>query len=254
MKVIDMHAHIWPATPDQGEEKILKVVERYGIEEIYISGLNGYFPDEDTVTDINNKVCSFAKRYSDVVKGYVYVSPEHQNALDVLKRGIEEQNMIAVKIWVSDYCDSENIHPLAKQMIDYNIPVMIHAFKKSGGQVARENTSVNIRNLALMYPELKIIMAHVDGNCYNGIPNVYDLENVWVDISGSTGRGTEIEYVYENIGAERILFGTDLPGCSFSVPYGKVMDANIPLADKEKILYSNTKKVFDTKFRIGEGK
>lgn len=254
MKIIDMHAHLWPANPALCEENLLNVVERYGIEEIYVSGLNGYTPDEATVTDINNKVWEFAKKYTDIVKGYVYISPEHKNAVDVLKKGIEVQNMIGAKIWVSDFCDSENIHPLAKQLIEYNVPVLIHAFKKSGGQVASENTSANIRNLALMYPELKIIMAHVDGNCYNGIQNIRDLKNVWVDISGSTGRGDEVEYAYENIGAERILFGTDLPGCSFSIPYGKVMDAEISDADKEKILYSNIKKVFDTKFRIGEGK
>ena len=37
MKVIDMHAHLWYGRNASGEKQILDTVERYGIEEIYIS-------------------------------------------------------------------------------------------------------------------------------------------------------------------------------------------------------------------------
>ena len=37
--------------------------------------------------------------------GYVTVSPEHDNALEVLRRGVEEQGMMGLKIWVSCLCD-----------------------------------------------------------------------------------------------------------------------------------------------------
>lgn len=250
MKVIDMHAHIWLASAENDKRKLLKTIEEYHIDEMYVSSLSGYFPTEEKVCAMNKIVADFSRENPGCIKGYVYISPEHKNALDVLKKGIEEQNMIGAKVWVSDKCDSENMNPLAKQLIEYNVPLLIHSFKKSTSQVANESTSVNIRNLALRFPELKIIMAHVDGNCYHGAQMVSDLKNVWVDVSGSTGRTNEIEYTLEILGENRVLFGTDLPGCSFAIPYGKVLEADVSDEVKEKILYKNTEKLFDKSFRM----
>lgn len=249
MKVIDMHAHIWFGRVEDGKSKLLKTIEKYNVDEIYVSPLAGYFPTEEEVCAMNKIAADFSKENSDCIKSYVYISPEHKNAVDVLKKGIEEQNMIGAKVWVSDRCDSENMNPLAEMLIEYNLPVLIHSFKKSVPQVANESTSVNIRNLALRYPELKIIMAHVDGNCYHGVQLIRDLKNVWVDVSGTTNRTNEVEYAVENLGADKVLFGTDLPGCSFAIPYGKVLEAGISEESKEKILYKNTLKVFDASFR-----
>ena len=250
MKLIDMHAHLWLKRAEDEKIKLLKTIEKYNIDEMYISVLSGYFPTEEQVSVMNKIIEDFSKENPQTIKGYVYISPEHKNAVDVLKKGIEEQNMIGAKVWVSDKCDSENMNSIAEKLIDYNVPILIHAFKKSISQVANENTSVNVRNLALRYPELKIIMAHVDGNCYHGAQNVRDLKNVWVDVSGTTNRTNEIEYTVENLGEDRVLFGTDLPGCSFAIPYGKVLEADISSEAREKILYKNTQKLFDTSFRI----
>lgn len=253
MKLIDMHAHIWFSKDVECEKKlILKNMEKYNVDMTFVSGLNSRFSPEEEVKTINEGVSRFAKENPNVIKGYVYICPEHKNAIDVLKKGVEEQGMIGAKIWVSEYCDSETVNPLAEKLIDYNVPLLVHAFKKSvQPQVAREATSVNVRNLALRYPELKIIMAHIDGNCYHGVQNVYGLDNVWVDVSGTTNRSNEVEYAIENLGEDKILFGTDFTGCSFSMPYGKVLEAQISDEAKEKILCKNTLRVFDTAFKVG---
>ena len=122
---------------------------------------------------------------------------------------------------------------------------LIHALKKSQfAGVPTENTSVEIRNLALRYPELKIIMAHVDGNCYHGVPNVRDLTNVYVDISGRGNREGELEYIVENLGEDRVLFGTDLSESSFCAPYSTVASAQLSDSAKQKILFENAVRVF----------
>lgn len=252
MKVIDMHAHVWFASAEEDKKRLLKTIEKYNIDEMYVSALSGYFPTEEKVSAMNEIVSDFAAENPERIKGYVYISPEHKNASDVLKKGIEEQNMIGAKVWVSDKCDSENMNTLAHQLIKYNVPLLIHTFKKTTPQVANESTSVNVRKLAMRFPKLKIIMAHIDGNCYHGVQTVRDLKNVWVDISGSTCRAGEIEYATEILGDNRVLFGTDLPICSFAIPFGKVADADISDETKEKILYKNAKRLFDTSFKVGE--
>ncbi len=255
MKIIDMHAHIF-ATANVEKQKylLLRAIEKYSIDQIFISSLKGYFSTEEEVAELNRITAIFSKENLSRIKGYVYLCPEHHNALDVLKRGIEEQNMIGAKVWVSEKCDSEKMDSLAEKMISYNVPLLIHSFKKSTSQCANESTSVNIRNLALRYPELKIIMAHVDGNCYHGVQNVRELQNVWVDVSGSTNRTNEVEYAVENLGPDRVLFGSDLTGCSFAIPYGKVLEADVSDEIREKILYKNSVKLFEQSFRLGKDK
>lgn len=252
MKVIDMHAHIHLLTPDVEVDKrrIMRTIEKFNIEEVHVSALSAHKPSEDEVTLLNKDTAQFVKEEPGRIKGAVYISPEHKNAVEVLKRGIEEQDMSSAKIWVSEKCDSPAVNPIAEKLIEYNLPLLIHSFKKSTIQVANESTAVEVRNLALRYPELKIIMAHVGGNCYHGVPLVRDLKNVWVDISGSPNRSNEVEYTVENLGADRVLFGTDMPGASFLVLCGKVLESGITDEEKEKIFYKNALQVYDKNFKI----
>ena len=251
MKIIDMHSHLFYNRGVESEKKkILSFCEKYGITETYVSALCGFFPSEDTVQEINASIEAFVAENCGLIKGYVYLSPEHKNALSVLSHGIEEQGMIGAKIWVSEYCDAECVNLLAEKLIEYNLPLLIHAFKKSTEQTANESTAVNVRNLAKRYPELKVIMAHVGGNSYHGVPLIKDLPNVWVDLSGSTGRTNEIEYTIENLGEKRILFGSDMPGCSVAIPYGKVLEADVTESARRKILYENATKLFDRRLSV----
>ena len=245
MKLIDMHAHIFAANGYEKEKgRILKTVECYGIDRVCISTLNGFFPSEDDVENMNLGAYNFTKEHPEIVSAYVYVSPEHKNALYVLKKGIEDYSMIGAKVWVSERCDSNKMNILAEALIDCDKPLLIHSFKKSTGQVANESSAKDVRALALRYPELKIIMAHVDGNCYEGVECVRELKNVWVDVSGSTARRGEVEYAVEHLGEDRVLFGSDITGCSFAVPYGKVLDARVSCEAREKILWKNAQKLF----------
>ena len=253
MKIIDMHSHLFYNRGVESEkQKILVACEKYGISEAYVSALAGFYPSEDEVSELNLSVAAFSRENPGLIKGYVYLSPEHKNALSVLSRGIEDMDMIGAKIWVSEYCDSACMDPIAEKLIEYNLPLLVHAFKKSTDQCAKESTALNVGNLAKRYPRLKIIMAHVGGNCYHGVPLVRGLSNVWVDLSGSTGRTNEIEYTVENLGDKRVLFGSDMPGCSFAVPYGKVLEADIEEAARRKILYENAVRLFDRTLGVKE--
>ena len=253
MNIIDMHAHLFY---DRGLEKekriILNNIEKYSISETYVSALSSFFPSEEDVKALNASVLSFVLEEPKYIKGYVYVSPEHKNALYVLRQGIEEQKMIGAKIWVSEYCDAQSVNILAERLIEYKLPFLVHAYKKSTEQCAKESTAINVRNLAMRYPELKIIMAHVDGNCYHGVPLIKNLPNVWVDVSGLTARAGEVEYAVENLGDRRVLFGSDASGCSFAIPYGKVLEACISESSRRKILCENAQRLFDGRLGVGE--
>ena len=83
--VIDAHAHIEGAAVEASKKLIMQAVEHYEIERVYISALEGYTPTEEVVDRINGATAQFMKEQPRHIGGYVYVSPEHKNALDVVR-------------------------------------------------------------------------------------------------------------------------------------------------------------------------
>ena len=99
--VTDVHAHIMTHNIDGHKRNLLNVSQRFGVDRYYISTIDGSeCPDEATI-DFDNKVTfDFMKEQPELIKGYVYINPRNANALDVLKKGIEEQGMSGVKLWI----------------------------------------------------------------------------------------------------------------------------------------------------------
>ncbi len=190
--IIDMHAHLWAEHHEKDENTILKVLDQYNVERIYISTLSEQHPSKEQVNEYNDLTVNFRKR-DHRVGGYIYCDPVHDNCIDVLKKGLAN-GMVAVKMWVSCYCDDVRVNQVAEFCIKHHLPILVHAFKKTIGQLPYETTAINVRNLALRYPDLSIIMAHLGGNCYDGIRCIADLENVYTDFSGTLYRADDIDY------------------------------------------------------------
>lgn len=244
-----MHAHLWLGREENDRRLLLEAVARYGIERVIVSTLAGFFPNEEDVALANSVAYDFSDAHSECISAYVYVSPEHPNALSVLRHGVEDRGAIGVKIWVSEYCDAPCVNPLVEYCTENGIPILIHSFHKATGQVAHENVGTNVANLARRYPQAKLIMAHLGGNCYHGVPAVRDCQNVFCDFSGSIFRGDELNYAVHFLGAERLLYGTDMPG-SYVVNLGQVLEADLTEKQREQILSENTRRVFDRNYRL----
>ena len=245
MTLIDMHAHLFLSSDlEEQTSLLLRTAEIYGIDRLCISSLAGFFPREEEVGEANRAAYRFAKEHPSLVSAYTYVSPELENAELTLRRGIEDHAAIGAKVWVSEKCDSPRMNAIAECLISYRKPLLIHAFQKSTGQVAKESTAQNVRALARRYPELSIVMAHAGGNCYAGVEAVRDLPNVLADVSGTTPKRGEVEYAVRLLGEDRVLFGSDLPCGSFALPLGKVLEASVSEAAREKILCKNALRLF----------
>ncbi|MGI6562063.1 MAG: amidohydrolase family protein [Clostridia bacterium] len=243
MKKYDMHVHIWKGKEERNMEAMVKAGELYGIDKIFVSGLAGDFPDLEDVNRINDYVLKFMKRYPDYVEGLCHVNPRYDACMDTLQRCVEDGGMIGMKLWIATFCDDPLNYRFIEKCIDYDIPILLHAWRKTVGQRACESTPERVANIAKRYPEGTFIMAHIAGNCYYGVKPVLDCENVYIDFCGSVFRADDLEYAVELVGAKRILFGTDMPG-SYLVSEGQVWEANISEEEKEMIMWKNTARLF----------
>jgi len=242
-KVIDMHTHIWLSHIENDITELVKASEVYGIDKIIISPLSGYYPDSDEITALNDYATDAVKRYPDIFDANVYLNPRNENTIDVLRREIEDKGKVGVKLWVATFCDDPLTYPIYEECIKYDIPVLLHSFVKTVGQLEHETRGFHVHNIAQRYPEAKLIMAHIDANCYHGIKCIKNDKNVYVDFCGSIYRQDDLDYTVRHLGTDRILYGTDMPG-SYVTNYGQVLEAEITESEKDDILYNNTAKLY----------
>ncbi len=226
---------------------ILDAMERYGIERTYVSGLQDTISDEAQIEFLNHSVAEFIYENPAKIGGAVYVNPRHKNVLDVIKSATQDQGFEMIKLWCCTFADDLSVDPIMEYACENGIPVLFHAFKKSAEQIPNESTGIHVANIARRHPHTKIVMAHFGGNCYDGIPCIRDLHNVWCDQSGTPFHRNEIQYAVENLGAERVLFGTDN---AYVSNIAQVLAADISEEQKEMIFSGNARKLLDRNYRI----
>lgn len=156
-----------------------------------------------------------------------------------------DENMIGYK-YHGAYCGkpiSHREHWLRLETVAKKEGVlMVHCGRYKEGGIESNTSYLHPLEIAKMYGGTKIIMAHMGGTdttvCKKAIKASRDYPNIFFDTSGITTPYI-IEFAVQEIGAERILFGSDAPWCSFRAMCYTVMDANISEEDKQKILGEN---------------
>lgn len=248
-RIIDMHAHLMLKDKERDAEDILLAIERYDISRLYVSTLEDTMltPDSAVLRECNRETLYLMHRAEDRIRGYCYVNPNNCDTMDELKRGFAE-GMSGVKLWMATYCDDPKVFPVVEFCIEHRWPVLIHSFHKAVGQLPNETTGVQVANLARRYPNATLIMAHLGANCYHGVKAVRDCQNVTVDISGTIYRRDDLDYTVEMLGADRVLFGTDLPQPgNFLSNVGRVLEADLSDEQRNAIFWKNAVRI------MGEG-
>jgi len=101
---------------------------------------------------------------------------------------------------------------------------------------------------ANQYPDVTFIMAHLGGESYVNAIAGAKHGNVYVDTSGiNSSRNAVVEYTVEQVGSERILFGTDTYAAGFQ--RGRIDYALISNEDKANILRNNALRLFGEKLK-----
>lgn len=235
--IIDFHAHVWAR--DDAEEAMARACERHGVDKVCISALASPVPDLDEVKSLNDRCYEAARTYPDLYLPFVYVNPLHgKAALAELQRGRDE-GAVGVKLWISCYCTHPSVFPIVEQAMEWGWPVLQHAWHKVVGQYDGESDPLHVAELSRRYPELKLVMAHFGGDWRYGLRAVRDCPGVIGDTSGSMTDNGLVEAWVRECGANRLVWGTDMPGADLLLTLSKVRDAAISAADKALILGGN---------------
>ena len=240
----DCHSHLddidryggWSA------EELLRKMDFAGVERAIISSVRGIYADnQDDLTLANETVLKAVGRYPDRLVGSVCVNPKFPEAsLGQINTHVAQGPFVMV----GEMCQflqgwdktEPGLGPIIELAQSLDVPLSVHS--------STETHVGEILDLCLDYPEAKFIMAHMGGMnyLYENVPRLIAerRDNLWIDISGACAFfAGYLERLIENLGAERIVFGVDMPLIEPAPLVTRIENLPISREEKEKIASEN---------------
>ena len=244
--VIDCHGHLgsWQLVhmAKNTVEDTVRTMDRLGIDRLCLSPFLGCFGDFRRGNDMLGEAL---RQYPDRLIGQFTVNPHYADEiLPELERCRSEYGVRMLKIhpFCHEYpADGEGYRQLWAYANDNRLVVLSHTWESD------KNCGPGMfGKIATDYPEAKIILAHAGGTqegCRQTIEVLRGHENLYLDTATSQLHIGMIERFVGELGAERVLFGSDIPLLEPAAQLGRIALAKIEEAEKEMILGLNAKRL-----------
>jgi len=239
--IIDCHMHIGrgerlsdvfqiDCTPERAEV----LLDKAGINRAII------FPVAyDDFRQPNREIAELAAKNKRFI-GFARLSPNSPNAGAQLEQAVREWGLRGLKL------GNVPNREIMDKVRELQIPVLAHC----GMGLA----PVLYEGVAKSYPDVTLILAHLGfdqswSNMFaypeqaNYLARKY--KNVYLDTSAATWISYTLEHAVAEVGADKLIFGSDGPWFSPSIMLACLRELELPERDMRKILYENIAKILN---------
>jgi len=252
LRIWDVHSHLGNVpgdTPEERMENLVRFMDRVGIERIILSqGFDQYIehPLPEQIREENDRVMRAVRHFQDRAYGSVYLSPDHVDfSLQEFDRCVRDGPMIGIgELEADKRCSEPELDPIAERAAALKVPILQHTWLKAGGNDPGESTPYDVVELARRHPQVQFICAHTGGDWERGIRIIRDQRNICAGLAGFDPTSGVTEMAVRELGAERVVYGSDVGGRSFASQVAKVLGAEVSLEAKELILGGNLRRIF----------
>ncbi len=181
--------------------------------------------------------------HPDRLIGYVRLHPWYPESLDLLDRALGEFHMKGVKLHPVgnlSHPASEVSLRVIRRAAAHHAPVLFHC-----GDEAL-TTPLQIALAAEAVPEATIILGHMGGYFHSdeAIEVAARYPNLYLETSAMP-YPHQIRRAIDTLGAERVLFASDGPGCLPKLEVHKVRLANLTPGEAERVFAANILELLD---------
>jgi predicted TIM-barrel fold metal-dependent hydrolase len=248
MEIWDLHSHldVPGRTPEERMARLIKFADRMGIARlcVYMGMRFSYDPPPADFRRQNDEVLQAISHWHDRAFGFVYLNPKYvKDSLAEINRCVRDGPMVGIKLWVALRANAPELDPILERAAELKAVVFQHTWIKITGNLPGESTPMDLAATAARHPKTAIICGHTGGDWEQGIRAVRALPNVCVDLAGGDPAAGETEMAVRELGAERVLYGSDAGGRSFASQLAKVYGAHVPEAAKRLIFAQNLKRL-----------
>lgn len=235
--IIDAHAHCdvrfgWNHTPDV----LIRMMDEGGIDKACVTGLADVPGDDD---EAYPRLLRALREYPDrLVAGYLRLNPWYgEKARELFRRAVLEDGIRGLKLHPTTII----LPPNAPAIIEFvrlagelSVPVLFHSGDDPNA------LPLQIGKCAAACPETAIIMGHAGGVFFaeDALRVARQHANVYLDPSGNPFPDV-VRKAVDAVGAERVVFGTDMPAMHPRVERKKLELAGLTKAQEELVAFRN---------------
>lgn len=236
--IVDFHTHVdeaelfgWIDPP----EKLLPLLDDAGIDRAVVMtyvDLPGVNPQA------LEYLADAVARYADRLIGFVRLNPNHRReALAALKRAVDEFGFRGVKLHptttLANPADEPTVE-LLRACGEHGLPALFHCGDDP------MTTPQAIAAGAAQAPDTTVVLGHMGG--YFHVDEAIDMterhDNLYLETSAMP-YPAKIGVAVRRVGAERVIYGSDGPGCNPTLEVEKVRQLGLARSDEDLVLGGN---------------
>lgn len=235
--IVDGHVHIGKSTRlqiDADGELLVRIADKLGIDKLCCTDLTALFYD---MHEGNRLLHKEMQKFPDRILGYASLHSTRfgQEALDEIRRCRHDYGMHGLKIYSTpemSIAESAMI-PILETCAELKMPILAHT------------TPQECEFLMSAVPEVQFIMAHAGAQPYahgdwnRAIIVARRFPNLYLDTASSTIDTGFVEACVAALGADRIIFGTDIPLLDPAPQLAKIRETRLSNDDRTLLMGGN---------------
>lgn len=252
--IIDTHIHVGPMARqycrDYSVKALVDIMDKFSIDTSIST--NTWTLDHRDAEYGAEMGCKIYEESKGRILSYHYYDPRKiDESIDIMNRYLNEKAYVGIKLhpsWTFTSADDETYRAAWEFAKEHKLPILAHSWDLSPTNPKQAFAyPARFEKFVKEYPEVTFTLAHSGGRA-GGIRAACELAkkypNVMLDVAGDIWPNHFVEYLCENIGADRIMFASDYTMMDQRIMLGVIIGADLSIEDKEKILEKNAKRVF----------
>jgi len=249
MGIIDIHTHPilrHDRRGPAGAGQLIRRAKAHGIVHLVALGdvlAFGRSPTERQIRLINDETAALMAAHPKVVTGFCHLNPTlGERAVRGEIARCAARGFRGLKLEIANNARDACMRPLMEEAEQRGLVVLQHAWSMTKIRERRFHTDPeDVATLAKRFPRVRLIMAHLTGCGVRGVLAVKDCANVWVDTSGASPESGIVEYAVEQLGAGRVLYGSDAPIRDFACSIARITGSRLEARALRRILHDNAR-------------
>ncbi|MFI6906573.1 amidohydrolase family protein [Nonomuraea sp. NPDC050394] len=237
VRIVDAHAHAGPYSlffiPEAGPEAMVRVMDRCGVAHAVLSS---HLAIQLDATEGNERTAEIVRGAPDRFTGYLTVNP-WQDPVGELGRWGDDPCFGGIKLHpdLHDYpLTGRRYAPVWEFAQRTGCPVLTHSYDGSP-----YNDLGQVEEVAARHPGATILAGHAGAT-----PLGFDLAieaaqrqpGLILEVCGSFNSGPDIVRMVSEVGAGRVVYGSDFPFIDLRMSLGRVIFSGLAEEDRAAVL------------------
>lgn len=241
--VFDIHGHLGNNNqmqhPSSDAQNIIATMDKLGVNAICVSSIEALNTHPEFG---NNLIQAITEKFAGRIYGYVVATPHDKN-YHFEKFFSESNRMLGIKIHAMmnhSTLSNPGYLPYLEFANSKQIPILFHTW-----------TAVEVKQAVIWaenFRDCPIIFAHAGLTDYAAkqevIRSIQKYENIYIDTAISSTYDGALEWIIKQVGADRVLYGSDAVFFDCRHTFGKIALSHISENDKCKIFGGNAFHLF----------